>query len=256
VFSYDNALIPDGDNYYRIFRISAPGLEFPISKNDLMEFSQNHRQEEDFGILLDPMQRLPKANKVYRNVEELEEDVMMIFNQDMKNKRIHQRITKCLIFNDKNISLSRVFDKNRKTVIQHLEEQRVKRKSREDNAPALARNNEGIYRLWLPGLEFPINENNLTKFALRDNEGDGEILLNFLQELPRPNETYRSKEELEHDLITAISKYVWKIKPSKKVMAVGCIIAVDKDWDKAREHLRVEKIKRVKKIRTLGQSKK
>jgi len=119
----------------------------------------------------------------------------------------------------------------------------------EDSTLAHAKKNEKIYLLWLPELEFPISEKNLTEFAL-NTLGDGDRLLSFIQGLPKVNKTYRNKEELEEDLRKAIHKYVVKIKPSKKDMIVECVISTDKDLDAAESYFIDEKSKRMRMLKT------
>lgn len=117
LFRYDTKITKD--DYNTVFRLTVPRLDFPISKNDLIELSRNNKQEGDFGVLYFAVRKLPKANKTYKNVEELAEDVMMVFNGDMRNSGISKRITKCII----------LVAKNRKTTAQYLEDERLKRKT-------------------------------------------------------------------------------------------------------------------------------
>lgn len=117
IFRYDTLI--EEDDYNVVFRLTVPKLEFPISKNDLKELSWNNKQEGDFGVLYSATQKLPKTNKKYKNVKELEEDVMMVYNEDMRNSGISKRITKCII----------LVDKNRKTTAQYLEDERLRRKT-------------------------------------------------------------------------------------------------------------------------------
>jgi hypothetical protein len=106
-------------------------------------------------------------------------------------------------------------------------------------------------------LKFPINEKDLTEFALRtDNirengiSADGDHLLSFIQGLPKVNKTYRNKEELEEDLRKAVHKYIRKMKPSKKDTVWECVIATDKNWDAAWEYLKDETRKRMRMLKT------
>lgn len=84
-----------------------------------MRQSINNLREGDYGIIRKLLQNLPKSDKVYRNKKELEEDIKNLFNDDMKNSETPKYITECTIITDKRF---------RRTVEDHLEDQRVKRK--------------------------------------------------------------------------------------------------------------------------------
>ena len=121
---YDKALTPTGDNYHTIFRINLPGiskLKFPIHRHDLLIFSRQGRNDEkgDFGLFNFAIEeRIPESHKTYKNIGELERDLMTVFNNDMKEKGIPKVITKCII-----VDLE--FRKNQE---QFLEEQRARKK--------------------------------------------------------------------------------------------------------------------------------
>ena len=61
-----------------------------------------------------------ELNEEYKNKEELEEELMNIYNDDMRKSGMSKRITKCIIITD---------EKSRKSAEEFLEEQRVKRKT-------------------------------------------------------------------------------------------------------------------------------
>jgi hypothetical protein len=107
------------DEYSLVFRLRVPGLAFPITLNDLMKLSQNNIQEGDYGVIYKTTQKLSKTDKMYKNVNELEEDVMIVFNNDMKKAGIPKRITKCVILVD-----------DKKNAMQFLEDERLKRKAK------------------------------------------------------------------------------------------------------------------------------
>jgi hypothetical protein len=118
-FPYEEALVPHGNEDYTHFEINVTGLEFPITKSDLVETSRNNFDVEDFKILYDISQKLP--DKLYKNIEELENDTLNVLNNSFKipNKKIFH----CLIINGK------PRDRGYKSQEEFLEDQRMNRKT-------------------------------------------------------------------------------------------------------------------------------
>jgi hypothetical protein len=118
VFNYDKVLVPTNDERFVLFRINVPGLKFPIGKKDLMNLSRADFKIADFGILYHVAQSLP--DKIFKDKEELEKDLVKAFNDDMRIAGMTKRITGCIIIND---------EKSRMDAAQFLEEQRMKKKT-------------------------------------------------------------------------------------------------------------------------------
>lgn len=118
-----------GDEHEYGFRISAPGLKFPINKKGLMNLSRADYNIADFGTLYHYAQNLP--DKTYKNKAELEKDLVNAFNNDMGNRGKPERIAECIIINDEKSKMDadaarqlEELRKNKMDATQYLAEQR------------------------------------------------------------------------------------------------------------------------------------